>query len=181
MEKSPVPVSLQCVPHSFWYLLPWQELDQTENWLRLPYMDGSNPHFTFHYQQSSKASLCPCRGRNIFYSATLFPRTRLHKTLAALSLFPWILFRWTSPLVLTFTAKTRHTPRLFANHPHSLRVPLGRCTFTEAASSYAPLPCETDSQVIVSPITEIWNWSMVPGLTVIFHTDLHKLYMRLTL
>lgn len=54
----------------------------------------------------------------------------------------------------TFTARTHYAVYIAANHPHSPRIPsTRRKKSTQTASFREPLPCETDSQEDIFPIT----------------------------
>lgn len=72
-----------------------------------------------------------CKWWNIFHPTISFSETKPRKPINARSIFLWEVFRWTTLLlpVQTFTAKTRHTTPIIANHPPPLRISSVRCKF----------------------------------------------------
>lgn len=92
-------------------------------------------------------------GINYFPNFKFFPMTKRRTPLAALSRFPWKLFRWTkfsvSP-VLSFKAKTHHAWTVAVNHLPDFHISLLKYMLhSNRYFSREPLSCGTSSGCIL--------------------------------
>lgn len=143
-------------------------------------MGGSCPVSSFRCRYNPKVFPRPFRWQIIFYSATPFSQTRCRQPPTALYCYGEFSdeLYYLVPTVLIFTAKTRHATNTLPNHSHSLYTPLPRwdINYTQATVSHEPLPCGIESKDSTSLITTFLTCSSL-GLTVIFRTLVHKLYL----